>query len=227
MIWFLTPTGLRPEGLALLGEYLNAQTYTGPARWVVVDDCNPVSNIPTTRFETEVIRPDWRWEPGQNTQAESMLAGLAQIPEDAIVFVLEDDDLYLPEYVETMLTALDGADLVGENTARYYNVATNRFKEMDTPRHSSLASTALRGTQALIAACKTRHKFIDLVLWQSFRGRKALVESSNVIGIKGLPGRAGIGAGHKPLFGNPDTSGVFEQWAGGYAENYDIFRGTP
>ena len=222
--YFLTPTGNRSEGLALLGEYLEAQTYQGPGKWIIVDDCDPASYIPPTRFETEIIRPDWRWRNGQNTQADCLLAGLERIPGDAVVFVLEDDDAYLPEYVATMLAALESSDLVGESSARYYNVRTGRFKEMPTPRHSSLASTALRGTEALRNACKGRPKFIDIGLWHQFRGRKALLDTHNVVGIKGLPGRQGIGVGHRATFGDPDTAGVLRQWAGAYADNYDIFR---
>lgn len=224
MIYFLTPTGARPEGLALLGEYLNAQSYQGPAKWIVVDDCDPATPIPETRFETEVVRPDWRWEPGMNTQAACMLAGLDRIPSDAVVFVVEDDDCYLPEYVETMLKALEVFELVGETSARYYNVATRRHKVMKTPNHSSLASTAVRGTDALRKACETRPKFIDISLWRGFTGRKTLLDTHNVIGIKGLPGRQGIGVGHKPTFGEPDTTDVLQQWCGEYANNYEAFR---
>lgn len=209
--------------MALLGEYIDAQTYQGPAKWIVVDDCDPETFIPSTRFETEVIRPDWRWKPGDNTQAACLLAGLDVIPEDAIVFVLEDDDAYLPDYIRTMLVALGSADLVGESSARYYNVATRRHKLMKTPRHSSLASTAVRGTGALRWACARRPKFIDIDLWRNFKGRQALLDTANVIGIKGLPGRQGIGVGHRTTFGTPDTTGVLEQWAGDYSKNYEVF----
>lgn len=224
MIYLLTPSGGRPEGLALLAEYLDAQTFQGKAKWIVIDDCDPASHVPETRFETEVIRPDWRWKPGMNTQAQSILAGLERIPADAVVFCIEDDDLYLPGYVETMLAALEGADLVGESSARYYNVRSGRWKLMQTPRHSSLASTALRGTGALRRACTGRPKFIDIGLWRDFKGRKKLVDAANCIGVKGLPGRQGIGAGHRPTFGDPDTTGILEQWAGDLADNYTIFR---
>lgn len=220
MIYLITPTGNRPEGLALLGQYINAQTYSGNAEWVIVDDCDPASPIPETRFKTTVIRPDWRWN-GNNTQARSMIAALDAIPEDATVFVLEDDDCYLPDYIETMVKALQSVDLVGENEARYYNVRTRRFKAMKTARHSSLASTAMNGTQALRQACENQHRHIDIHLWRYFTGRKILLATRNVIGIKGLPGRGGIGAGHKEKFGQRDMNNdILPKWAGDYAENY-------
>ncbi len=88
-VYVLTPTGARPEGLALLGEYLNAQTYEGPLTWVVVDDCDPATRIPTMRrgVDIVVVRPDWRWAPGMNTQAACMGRGLEEVPEDAVLFV--------------------------------------------------------------------------------------------------------------------------------------------
>lgn len=224
MIYFLTPTGGRSEGLALLGEYLNAQTYDGPGMWVVVDDVDPQSHVPACKFTTQVIRPGYRWKPGDNTQARSMLEGLKAIPDDAVVFVMEDDDCYLPGYVHSALEALKSADLVGENTARYYNVATGRFRHMRTSRHSSLASTAVRGTEALTQACKVSGKFIDTHLWRTYRGPKALRDTQHVIGIKGLPGRTGIGVGHRRKFGTPDAGDVLRQWAGDYADNYEVFR---
>lgn len=211
--------------MALLGEYLSAQTFDGPATWIVIDDVDPASRIPKVRdgITVEVIRPLWRWKPGDITQAECILVGLLKIPDDAVIFILEDDDIILPPYIETMLKALETADLVGESSARYYNVRTGRYKAIPTPRHSSLASTAVRGREALMRACHGG-KFIDITLWRDFKGRKTLLDTANVIGIKGLPGRQGIGVGHRDNFGTPDTTGVLEQWAGDYARNYDIFR---
>jgi len=223
-VFMISPTGGRPEGLALLAEYLDAQTYTGPATWLIVDDVSPASYIPETRFDTEVIHPDWRWKEGQNTQAKSILAGLDRIPEDAIVFIFEDDDCYLPSYIETMLKALESADLVGESESRYFNVATNRYRIMPTKQHSSLASTAMRGTAALRTACEKAPKFIDLHLWKTFTGRKAWVSAHNVVGIKGMPGRAGIGVGHRQSFGSPATNDTLRDWAGDYADNYGMFK---
>ena len=43
------------------------------------------------------------------------------------------------------------------------------------------------------------HKFIDMQLWRRFEGTKMMFkpEPRGVTGIKGYPGRPGIGAGHK------------------------------
>ena len=230
-VYVLTPTGARPEGLALLGEYLNAQTYEGPLTWVVVDDCDPATRIPTMRQGVDIIvvRPDWRWAPGMNTQAACMGRGLKEVPEDAVLFVMEDDDAYLPLYIATMLRAIENKELVGEADARYYNVVTDHWRVLKGKIHSSMASTVCRGKA--LALLKTLCngsvcRMLDFTLWRQFTGDKWLILTHNVVGIKGLPGRPGIGVGHRRNFGTMDAGNVLEGWINGYADNYCIFRGA-
>lgn len=230
MLCILTPTGGRPEGLALLSEYIAAQTIIGPMRWIIVDDCDPASPVPTMPegIEVVVVRPDWRWAPGMNTQAASMSAGLGLVPAGAWLIVMEDDDAYLPGHIEAMLDELDDAELVGERLARYYNIATRRFQNIPSDRHASLAATACRdgALTALRDICAAESRRIDMDLWQAYRGRRSLTTTANVVGIKGLPGRAGIGVGHRPTFGTPDPSGeVLIDWLGvERAKAYNAFR---
>lgn len=218
MLTIITPTGGRPWAFARLAEYINAQTYTGDIRWIVVDDCDTMTPIPRMRdgIIVEAIRPDWRWQPGMNTQAASMALALSSI-EDGPVLVMEDDDAYLPDHIETMLQALATVELVGERNARYYNVATRRCREIGGHYHASLASTALRGAAltTLREVCAASSRRIDMDLWRLFTGPKRLLETTNVVGIKGLPGRGGIGVGHKANFGDPDLGGAtLIQWLG-------------
>jgi hypothetical protein len=230
VLHLLTPTGARPEGMALLARALSVQTYTGPARWIVVDDCDPATVEPAARagIEVEVVRPAWRWQPGMNTQAQCMAAALARVPEGATCIVLEDDDCYLPDHIATVLAALERAELAGERVARYYNVATRRWKAIPSDRHASLASTACRGAALALLreVCAAGSRRIDMDLWQGFRGPKALLNTGNVVGIKGLPGRDGIGVGHRATFGDPDPAGeVLAEWVGAeLAARYDEFR---
>lgn len=224
----LTPTGLRPQGLALLGEYLNAQTYTGPLTWVIVDDCDPVSRVPTVRdgITVEHVRPHWRWKPGDNTQAACMRAGLAKVPEDAALMIMEDDDIYLPKHIESSLRALERFELVGEIDSRYYNVATQHWQVLKGRFHASMASVACQGAalETLREVCATNKTMLDVILWKTFKGKKCLRTSSNVVGVKGMPGRPGIGVGHRVRFGKPDIGDKLGQWTGSYADNYDIFK---
>ncbi len=228
MLYCLTPTGMRPEGMALLGEYLNAQTYAGTLTWVIVDDCDPETRVPKMRdlFHVKHIRPDWRWKPRMNTQVACMKAGLEHVPDDATLLILEDDDAYLPDYISCMLNAIANAELVGERDSRYYNVATGKWRVLKGKYHSSLASTVCRGAalKKLRELCASGiKKMLDVTLWKTFQGKKELLSDHNVVGIKGLPGRAGVGIGHRSHFGSVDIDDVLGLWAGEYAENYRIF----
>lgn len=218
MLTIITPTGGRPWAFERLAEYINAQTYTGDIRWIVVDDCRPMTPIVVMRtgIVVEKICPEWVWQPGMNTQAASMALALESVGDDP-VFIFEDDDAYLPDHINTMLLALQTAELVGERDARYYNVATRRSRIIGGCYHASLASTALRGSavQALRDICAAGSRRIDMDLWRAFPGPKRLLNTANVVGIKGLPGRGGIGVGHRASFGDPDPAGeVLTQWLG-------------
>jgi hypothetical protein len=83
--------------------------------------------------------------------------------------------------------------------------------------HASLGATALRGSaiDLLRRICAKGSRIIDVDLWRDFNGAKTLLESRTVVGIKGLPGRAGIGVGHRKSFGTPDDDGhVLRGWIG-------------
>lgn len=233
MIYLLTPTGGRPEAFALLVRYVATQSYTGPMHWIVVDDCEPETEMPERlpwHLRIQYVRPDWRWQPGQNTQAACLLEGLRYVPLDATLLIMEDDDVYLPAHVANMAQALENYELVGEGVARYYNISTQRQRTLPSARHASLAATGVRGSalSALWAVCGAAKKGIDFKLWQTFKGPKKLLDTANVVGIKGLPGRAGIGVGHRRDFGITDKSDVLGAWIGKHrAMSYDQFRSAP
>jgi hypothetical protein len=140
--------------------------------------------------------------------------------------LLEDDDVYLPRYMETMLAELTTVEAVGERVSRYYNIASSRYRTLPGTHHASLAATGVQGTglQALTETCRVSGQRIDVRFWRGFTGIKKFLETSNVVGIKGLPGRPGIGVGHRDNFGTPDTRNVLESWIGDYASNYEMFR---
>jgi hypothetical protein len=228
MLHLLTPTGGRPECLALLTRWINDQTYGGQAVWVIVDDVNPRTPIPDVRdgIQIRYIRPSWRWEEGMNTQAATMAAGLARVPDDATLLILEDDDVYLPCHIMDVLEGLIGSEMVGERVARYYNVSTRRFRLMGSLNHAALASVGLRGKALshLRELCNAGSKTIDLDLWRHAPLSKSLRETENVIGIKGMPGRGGIGVGHRPTFGEQDDGTVLTNWLGTRAQAYLPFH---
>ena len=205
MLTLLIATGCRPEAWAISEKLLARQTYDGPARLVIVDD-GPVAQPVTLQradWSIEVVRPQPYWEAGRNTQARNLAAGLAVIDDDERVVVWEDDDYYSPDYLADVDRWLVNHELVGECRARYYNVATGHGKGMNNVNHASLCSTAFRhgGVRAFRTAVAKADKFIDMNLWRMFRGK--LHKTRHVVGIKGLPGRGGIGCGHSENFGSP------------------------
>jgi len=224
----ITPTGGRPEGMTLLARYIAAQAFSGPLRWIIIDDVNPATPLPDVHdgIDVEVIRPSWRWQPGDNTQCRSMALALDQVGADDTVLVIEDDDAYLPDHLATTLRELETCELTGERVSRYYNVATGRWQLMAGKVHASLASNGVRGEalELLRGICAKGTRTIDLDLWRQFNGPKRLTDHANVIGIKGLPGRGGIGVGHRPNFGISDQCGKLREWLGDYADFYKPFQ---
>lgn len=226
MLTLLTATGCRPEAWAICEKLMQAQTFTGPVRWIIVDDGKEAQPITFARegWQLEVVRREPFWKPGQNTQALNLVAGLARVkPYDRLV-IIEDDDHYAPDWIETISAELDGADLAGEKMARYYNVATSTGRQLNNANHASLCSTGMKGLalELFRRECKPGVQFIDVTLWRNFKGAKHLFGGSRVTGIKGMPGRGGIGMGHKPDFhGTKDKDGsLLSEWIGQDAELY-------
>jgi hypothetical protein len=225
MLTLITLTGSRPVAWALCQAYMQRQTYAGPVRWLVVDDGKKPQTITFERagWTLEVIRPKPFWEPGQNTQSRNLLAALEKVSdEDRLVFI-EDDDWYSAGWLDLAARKLDEAELIGERFAFYYNVRTKSYLQLKNGSHASLCSTAIKGRAIaeLRRICEQQHKFIDLALWRLPMPRR-LFTSREVIGMKGLPGREGIGMGHQPpIHFKPDPSGeVLRKMIGADADRY-------
>lgn len=225
MLTLLTATGARPQAWAICERLMARQDYTGAVRWIIVDDGPEPQPVTFQRdgWALEVIRPTPAWKPGKNTQAINLLAGLAHCSATDRVVVIEDDDHYAPDWLTHVDAQMDRAELVGECRARYYSVPLKRGRQLNNAGHASLCSTAVRGRaiDALRRACQSAPKFIDLQLWRRFPHRH-LFGGHRVTGIKGLPGRGGIGMGHSPDFrGTADPDGsLLRSWIGADAELY-------
>lgn len=218
MISVITPTGGRPEGLRLLEQYLARQTMQD-FEWIVVDDADP-THVPSLPQATW-LRP-WRWDGKTNTQARNLAFGLMGATHDRVA-IMEDDDWYHPQYLEVVDRWLDDADLVGEAGSRYYNVRTRSYRLNGNDRHASLCSTAVKGAarERLLEIVKRSPKYIDIDLWRTpgLKGRLSPFRHLS-IGIKGLPGRAGIGIGHRELAQKDPTGAVLREWIGEDAEAF-------
>jgi hypothetical protein len=222
VVYLITPTGGRQKSLNLLAMYIERQTYQGPMTWLVCDDCDPPSFLPHMRCAVEVIRPPWRWGKGDNTQSRSLCALLDRVPDDADVIVMEDDDWYGPNYVQAQVDRLRAYELVGEGPTIYFNPVANRWRRMPRRNATSLCETAMKGAALSLfrKVAKNNRKMIDIRLWQDFRGSKRIFERVNVVGMKGLPGRGGIGVGHSKGFGEPAPPCALRALIGNDAAHY-------
>lgn len=197
MINIITPTGARHEAWANCQQYMAAQDYPHPVRWIIVDD-GPEPQAVTFRrlgWELIVVRPQPLWQPGQNTQARNLLAGLDRVQDGAKLVICEDDDAYAPDWLSKCAEWLSHDDLVGEAPTLYRHVnGTERLMTNKTP---SLCQTAMKGPaiDRFRRVLETHKAAIDCNLWRE--GGKVYPNSGGVIGVKGLPGRPGIGVGHK------------------------------
>lgn len=202
-ITLITPGGGRPEAFALCEKMMQKQTIWDKEEieWLVCDD-NPKDPVLCTLPQQKHIFGALEWRPGFNTQRYNIAAALPHITGDYI-YVIENDDYYRPEYLETMQDFLKYSYLVGYCDVTYYNIAIRGFKEMNNFQHASTCCTAFRKNYLshFERALHSGDTFWDITLWSNARrGKHKYILFSGVmdlsVGIKGLPGRSGIGFGH-------------------------------
>lgn len=228
----LTVTGARPLAWSLCQRWMGRQDYSGTVHWLIVDDGRQPQRLDPlpAGWTREVLRPAPLWRPGHNTQHRNLLAGLDRLGRaTGPLVIIEDDDWYGPQWLSQCAATLDRAELVGQAPNAYYHVPSRSYHLFRNNRHASLCATALHG-RALAAfrrACNERPKYVDLNLWRAFGGPSHLFASRQVLGIKGLPGRAGIG-GHEPHGYDPDPGGDWlRDWMGEEAAVYLNLPVTP
>jgi hypothetical protein len=221
-ITLITATGERPKAFELCSMYvMRFDRPNVPIQWIVVDDSvedsfaslkdrnNPIYSERTMmRFVSEGIeclffKPRHRWRPGLNTLPLNLTEAFEYVKYDAVFFI-EDDDWYSRHYLLRQYEALicNGAMIVGETPSRYYHVPTKQVRILKSVSHASLCQTGINSCilPMLSEICNNTTQAIDFNLWSAFIGldSQILRESFNCVGIKGLPGRPGIGIGHTP-----------------------------
>lgn len=235
----ITCTGERPEAFALCKRWMQAQTYPGPVQWVIVDDGRFASDVEFVKsnWSVEIIQPEMKWEPGMITQGRNMRLALEHATGD-LLFCIEDDDHYSPVYLELMLDLYRSScsiydkqfQLFGCANARYYNVLHRKYAHMQNELHASLCETLWTREQngLLRDACLSGEQFIDIVFWRMAREQQipgmTVRHADASVGIKGLPGRAGIGVGHRldprVQWKSDMTFEVLREWIGTDAMHY-------
>lgn len=225
----ITPTCDQPTGLRLCEGYLARQTYRGEVQWIVVDD--GVTPARLSRPCEYIWRPR---EPGC-TGAQSLCRNLlAAVPlvRGAIVAIVEHDDYYAPTHLERLVAALvdEGRLIAGDDEQRYYHVGQRVWRVFQN-RGASLCQTAFRVAllplfeQVIRQALRRDSYGVDGAFWEQAPAHaKALAHATGtVVGIKGLPGRPGLGIGHRPtgpLWRADPDGATLRAWLGDDAAAY-------
>lgn len=229
LVTVITCTGGRPEAFSQCEKYMARQTYKGPIQWIIIDDCEPSTNItlPFGDYQNTWVRQEYykgpkTWRQGINTQRLNMDLAIKYVKGDYI-FIWEDDDMYHANFIEAYMNLLQYYSVVGEGNAKYYNISERMYKEWGNYQHASLCQTGFRKEILHIFddSVNSGVLFMDCQFWLTLRqhGVKPFIFANQdyVIGMKGLPGRFGIGAGHQPqeqgFKRDPDLS-VLKSWVG-------------
>jgi len=223
-IALITPTGARPDQIQLCAFFMKRQTYSGNVIWVIIDDCQQR----TTDFITDDFRENWKivkqypqpfWQPGQNTQTRNLQIGMIALTESykmtdiEAIFIIEDDDYYTSRYLEQTVLRLNNYLVAGESFTAYYNVFFRRYLPNGNSTWSSLFQIAFKPSVISNFSHCFGNKLIDICFCQKSGIPFNMINLFHLpigqnlsIGIKGLPGRAGIGAGHTGQWGSGDDT---------------------
>jgi len=227
----ITPTGDRPLAFRLCQQWMANQTRR-PDQWIVVDD----GKVPLTPTHAMTyIRREPQPDDPQHTLNLNLMAALPLITGDKIL-IIEDDEYYAPGYVEEMARRLDQAEVVGICRSKYYHVPTGGYSTIGNTTHASLAETAFQASflpEIKEILSGSSDPYVDMRIWQKAGPRGSVFVDNDkplYLGIKGLPGRGGIGQGHNPaIYGNrkdPADRAVLKKWVPGDDQVYlDIVSG--
>lgn len=225
MITLVTCTGDRPELFARQERYMARQTLRFN-RWIVVDDGAEPTPV---HLGQDYIRR----EPSPNVResfAGNVRAGLEAVGSNHFnyVYIIEDDDWYAQNYLETLSWSLAESELVGEKNAHYYNVKEQVWKLCGNLAHASLCQTAFRASliPKILPLISESSAFVDIRLWREIQCDKSLLDSANCVGLKGQKGRAGIGMGHRPnsSWCKDEQGYKLIEWIG-HEDAAEVFRG--
>jgi hypothetical protein len=192
----ITMTGDRQLAFSRCEYYMSRQSVK-PDQWVVVDD-----GLEPTKCSMgqHYVRRERKHNDPVHTLVPNLLAGLDVTAGDDII-IMEDDDWYAPNYLQKMLGLSCMFELYGEGNPTYYNIRTKQYYQHKVTHRTSLCSTGWNSslTPTVRALCEDQSPFLDMRLWASKISKKVIVpDSPTCVGIKSMPGRAGIGSGHNP-----------------------------
>ena len=235
-ITVITCTGDRPEVFELCKKWM-VQQQVKPEQWIVVDDGKVPLLIPDCNYVTYIRR-----EPKQSDPKHTMIINFKEavkyITGDKVI-IMEDDEYYSPAYIKTISTLLNNYAIVGIGRNRYYHLFNNTYYEHGNMFHASLAETSftkefLSNVINVLNKMSVNDSFLDIKIWDIiFPGKtmqplpveikeniskkwNAIIFDDNsqplYVGMKGLPGREGIGSGHKGTGALDNGRNILKSW---------------
>lgn len=207
MITIITPTGDRPLAFSLCRKWIFNQTIK-PDQHIIVDDGKTAMIIEDLQSYEFYIRREPLPSDPKHTLVVNIKTALPHIKGDKI-FICEDDEYYSPDYISSISGKLEARQVVGITCAKYYHLPTGGYEQHKNIEHASLAQTAFQSSiLPLIEKCVDKgmeQRWLDDNIWKEVLKDKKISfnlfvdkEESLYCGIKGLPGRFGIGIGHNP-----------------------------
>jgi hypothetical protein len=152
------------------------------------------------------------------------------------IFIIEDDDYYRASYLERMMARFGNFKVLGEMNTVYYNVLFRTYFVNRNTSHSSLFQIAFIPEMLPLFKSCLYDRFIDFKFYEKLHGREYVArgevgffnENNLALGMKGMPGRAGIGAGHGKLMNmHPDPNMIWlKQQIQDDAKYYDGYYGN-
>jgi hypothetical protein len=170
-----------------------------PDQWIVVDD-GKTPLKPTTSMQ--YVRREPRSDDPEYTLIPNLKMALPLIKGDKIM-IIEDDEYYARGYIAEMAFRLDQHEIVGIGRSRYYHLPSGNYSRLPNINHASFAEMAFRKSfLPEFEEFLNDGLFLDMRIWRNINGKRGLVFIDNstplYVGMKGLPGRHGIGIGHNP-----------------------------
>jgi hypothetical protein len=133
-----------------------------------------------------------------------------------VVFLIEDDDFYAPNYIETMFHhwKLNGKpEAFGLGSTTYYHLQRKMYTTMMHPNRSSAFSTMVTEAVLDMDFPADNEPFLDLEIWKQLDGKTFYVPKPICLGIKHGVGACG-GRGHLDEFPykeqDPDSEFLLE-----------------
>lgn len=177
------------------------------------------SDFARVQVELQTVDPSFVYiidSPPHNTEFDLVTRvkkGIEMARNDGVeyIVIIEDDDCYPSNYIETLLPHLT-VDFVGFESTLYYNVRNKTWLHQTHPKRSSLFCTAFR-----VAAMDDfiwpadHYLWLDMRMWEHAREKRKTIkflQPNRCIGIKHGVGLC-AGKSHKRVLENADRDMSF------------------